>query len=620
MSTQITTVQAMFRTYLRPYWKWVALLILSYFGVSILTVVQPLIVAPVLDIVLATGGVSATEPLPAITSIADINLNNLGQYLFQWLERFQLSNWDVVLLLASAYLLVSLTLYGLNFAVYLIAIWIRVNSERDIQKDLFNHLLEHSLDFFHHKRTGELISRSEQDTRAVVSNLANIAQNSIVSTVLVLFYAALLIQTNFRLTTLILVAGFLHYALTQIIKNPIKDRVRDQFNIFAETTSFLQEILANIRVVKSFVAEAYEKSRLARLIQRLLVINLRFSIYKHVEEPVGQIINTITNVAILMLATAELFNGGLTISGFFLYLYIGRSILVPITDLGRTYTMVQTMLATSERVLSLFQERPKITSGPESIRTFRDSITFNKVRFRYGKGLVLEDVDFEVKRGEITALVGPSGAGKSTIVDLILRFYDPEQGGISIDGMDLRRVNLNSYRNLFGVVTQESLLFNDTVRSNITYPGLDLPMIEVEAAAKVANADQFIENLPLKYETLIGDRGVLLSGGQRQRLAIARAVVRKPEILLLDEATSSLDSESETLVQEAIDRVTVSTTAVIIAHRLSTIMNADKIVVINEGKIIDQGKHAELLSRCSLYIRLCDIQFGLKASELIKKP
>lgn len=611
--TKISDPWTLFKTYLRPHWKWVVLLVLAYFLVSLLTAFQPVIMAPMLNVVLDFASETVPPATESVTSVSQLDLNNLGQYLIRWLDQYKLTPWNIVWVLALSYLLVSVLLYALDFGVYLLAIWIRVNSERDIQQNLFSHLLSLSLDFYHRKRTGEIISRIDQDTRSTVASLANIARNLVVSSILVLVYGAMLVRTNFRLTIFIVVAGSLHYGITQLIRNPIRARVRDQFNIFADTTAFIQEIVANIRVVKSFVAERYEQSRLSKLLQRMLGINLRYSLFKHVEEPIGQIINALMNVAILMLATAELFNGGLSTTGFFLYLYIGRSILTPITNLTRTYTMIQTTLATSERVLDLFGEEPLVEGADHSVSELQEEISFKQVSFRYQTDAVLEDIDLQIKRGEITALVGPSGAGKSTITDLLLRFYDPEKGQVLLDGLDVRQMDLDAYRRLFGVVSQESQLFNDTVANNIAYPDIGVDLQAIENAAQVANALDFIQELPNGFQSLIGDRGVLLSGGQRQRLAIARAVVRSPQILILDEATSSLDSESEKLVQGAIDRVIKNATAVIIAHRLSTIISADKIIVIDDGRIVDQGKHDELLSRCQLYRKLCELQFGAEA-------
>ncbi len=604
---------AFFWTYLRPNLPLVLLLIFCYFLVSLLTAAQPLVMAPMLDIVL--GNLALENPVGSPETLGSLDLNNIGAYLLSILAGFELSQWQTVWAMAVAYLVISILLYLLNFGVYLLALWIRINSEREIQKDLFAHVISLSLDFFHRKRTGELISRLDQDTRATVSGLANIARSAVVSSFLALFYSALLIRTNVRLTIFIILAGALHYGLTQLIRNPIKQRVRDQFNIMADNTAYIQEVISSIRVVKSFAAEAYERMRLSNIVERLRVINLRYGVFKHVDEPVGQIINAISNVAILLLATQELFQGTLTPTGFFLYLYVGRAVLDPITDLARTYTVLQTTFATSERVRDLFSEQPSILSGQTPIQQLKEDIRFSNVGFSYADSPVLRDVDIQIRKGEVTALVGPSGAGKSTLFDLLLRFYDPGAGRILVDGVDLRALDLREYRQLFGVVSQESLLFNASVFDNIAYPGLGVSLADVKEAAQIANAEEFIERMPQGYESLIGDRGVLVSGGQRQRLAIARAVVRRPQILLLDEATSSLDSESEKLVQDAIDRAIRGTTAVIIAHRLSTVIHADQIVVLDQGRVVDQGRHNELLARCDLYRSLCELQFDLKTEE-----
>jgi subfamily B ATP-binding cassette protein MsbA len=380
----------------------------------------------------------------------------------------------------------------------------------------------------------------------------------------------------------------------------------------ADTRAYLQEVVTNIRVVKSFVAELYEASRLKEIISRLVKINLRYGVFKHIEEPISAAVNAVINVSILLFAANELFQGNLTTSGFFLYLYVGKSILTPLTTLTETYNNIQRMLATGERVQELFGEPVIIEPGPEAVLDFQDAIELNDVSFRYDDDLVIEAVNLQIRRGEIVALVGPSGAGKSTLTDLILRFYDPQKGNITFDGRDLREIDLDAYRRLFGVVAQDSQLFNTTIAENIAYSMDDAAIQDIRAAAEVANAHEFIQQLPDAYQTLVGDRGVRLSGGQRQRVAIARAVVRKPQILILDEATSSLDSESEKLVQDAIDRVIENTTAIIVAHRLSTVVHADKIVVLNEGRLEDQGRHEELLQRCDLYRHLCELQFGLE--------
>jgi subfamily B ATP-binding cassette protein MsbA len=270
-------------------------------------------------------------------------------------------------------------------------------------------------------------------------------------------------------------------------------------------------------------------------------------------------------------------------------------------------------VATSERVQELFAQTASVQSGRKVKNKFETAINFNNVSFAYGAERVLQGIQLEIKKGSIVALVGHSGAGKSTIADLVLRFYDPQSGRITIDDEDLRSLDLEAYRKLIGVVSQDSILFNSSVAENIAYPDGEFDQQRVQQAARIANADEFVKGMPEGYQTFIGDRGVLLSGGQKQRITIARAVYHEPQILILDEATSSLDTESERLVQQAIDNVIKKTTAIVIAHRLSTVIHADKIVVMDEGQIADQGKHKELLARCQIYIRLCELQFDTKA-------
>lgn len=605
-------LKALFLRYLRPYWVQVVLLLLGYFLLTSLTAIHPLLMSPILD--LAMGVEQAVEVAPLELSLTNLDLNNISQYFSAWLRLNQFSPWQTVLVLALVYLAVALLIYALEFGSYLLGIWIRVQSGRGMQRTLFEHILTHSLDFFHSMRTGEIISRLDKDTTAAVAGLEAIAKNIIIAPLFILFYGALLLRTNARLTLFILLAGLLHYALTQAIRNPIRNRVKDQFNIMADTSAYFQEIVSGIRVVKSFVSEAYETLRLKDIMQRLVDINFRFGVWKHIDEPVSKSINALTNVAILLLTANELFSGRLNVTGFLLYLYVGRAILDPLKTLTQTYNAIQITLSSGERVRELLAQLPTIVSGDQPVAEFRESLKLDGVSFRYAtlEDVVLEDISVDIRRGEIVALVGPSGAGKSTLTDLLLRFYDPQAGRITLDGRDLADLNLADYRRLFGVVAQENYLFNASVAENIAYAFPNASHEQIVQAAKIANAHEFIEEMPEGYNTLVGDRGVRLSGGQRQRVAIARAVVRQPQILILDEATSALDSVSEKLVQDAIDRVIHNTTAVVIAHRLSTVRGADKIVVMERGRVVDIGKHDELLARCELYQYLCELQFGVE--------
>lgn len=595
--------------YMRPYWPQMLLSLAMYFLASLLTAAQPMVTAPVLEI--AVHGPEAFSQLEAAPdSLLEVDLNNIGQYLLYQIFPEETSAWNVIVTAAVLYLIVSVVLYTLNFLVYLLGIWIRVRAGRGMQAALFSHVIGLSLDFFNRNRTGELISRLEKDTDAVMFGLETIVRSLVVSSVLVLLYGSLLLRTSLRLSVFVALAALTQYIFVQLVKRPTQRRVREQFNVQAEVASYFQEVISNIRIVKSFVAEYYESTRLASLSQKAIKAIFRFSFFKNIDEPVTFIINSVVNVAVLLFAANEFISGRLSTTGFFLYLYVGRAVLDPLTNLARSLKVIQTTVATSERVQEFFDETALVVSGEVVKAEFAQQISFENVSFSYGPEPVLKNVNINIQRGQMVALVGQSGAGKSTITDLILRFYDPQEGRITVDGVDLRSLDLPTYRRMIGVVSQDSILFNASVAENIAYPEKALDMARVRQAARVANAREFIERLVNGYDALVGDRGVLLSGGQKQRITIARAVYHNPRILILDEATSALDTEAERQVQQAIDNIIKDTTAVVIAHRLSTVIHADNIVVMDEGRIVDQGKHAELYERCKEYKHFCDLQFG----------
>jgi len=337
---------------------------------------------------------------------------------------------------------------------------------------------------------------------------------------------------------------------------------------------------------------------------------VRFGLYKHIDEPARNAANYMVEAAIVLVGAWELLAGRMGAPAFVLFMYVGRVILFQIGRLGTAWVEIQALLASSSRVTELLEVQPDVPDGAEAIDDFRDRLALRGVTFGYGDDeVVLDDIDLEIRRGEIVAVVGPSGIGKSTLADLVLRFYDPQQGVVTIDGRDIRRLRQSSYRALFGVVSQDAVLFNMTIRENIAHGRERLTDADIVAAARTANAHDFISEFPQGYDTVVAERGVRLSGGQRQRIAIARAIVGRPRILILDEATSSLDSESERLVQDAIDRVIVGSTSIVIAHRLSTVLHADRIVVLNERRIEAVAPHAQLLESSPTYSRLYHLQF-----------
>lgn len=601
------------KKYSKPYWKSFCLLMAVSFSVAFFTALLPLIFAPILDILLGKGFVIAPGGQGEF-SLDSLNLKNMGAAVLSWLGLDD--SYRSIIILCVIYLIVGCLKSLCNFGSYLSALWVRVRTARDMQFDLYRHILTLSLGFFTKQRTGELMSRMETDTTATTYGFDGIIRNIIQAPVLIVFYGVLLVRTSPKLALSAVVLALMHYGVTKGIQKPIRRYVADQFSALAELKARLQEAIQGIRIVKTFSAEKRELFRFKDSIRNLVVANMKFGIFKHVQQPTRSIVNHFVETCILMLGAYQVLSKQMEFTTFVMFIYVCRAITKPISSLGNTLTVVQSTLAASERVLKLFSERPKVADGAETISNFKTSIKLADVSFSYdNKIAVLSRIDLEVNKGEIVALVGPSGAGKSTLADLILRFYDPTSGEITIDGENLKEFKQTHYRRLFGMVPQEPLLFNATIRENIAY-GMDDPKEDaIIHAAKIANAHEFILELPNGYDTLVGDRGIRLSGGQRQRVAIARALVYGPEIILLDEATSSLDSESEKQVQQAIDRVIESNTGIVIAHRLSTIINADKIVVMDQGRILDQGRHSDLLERCSLYRKLCKIQFDLEGGD-----
>jgi ATP-binding cassette, subfamily B, bacterial MsbA len=593
--------------YLTPYWPAVTLLVVLTYVAMALAALLPVVMAPLLDVALGSPSASDTTRI----TWSALSLKNLGAAFFQWLGiRSVDDRFHAIVLLCVAYVVVGVVKGATDFGSYLLALWIRVRVGAAIQMDLFRHLMRLSMRFFTGQRAGELVSRLNTDTGAAAGGLETIVGTVLSAPVLIAVYGYLLVRTSPRLVVAALGAIVLHAAVTRFLRGPIRRLATDQFSVFADLAARFQEAVSSIRVVKSFGAERFEMARVARALDSVIGVNVKFGVYKHIEEPGRAIVNYVIEAVMLGLAAWELLAGRISAPAFFLFLYVGRAVMVQVGTLGSAYTRMQTTLAASARLDELFALAPEVTDGPGTIIEFRDRVVIENVSFDYGGERVLDRVDLEMRKGEFVALVGPSGAGKSTLADLLLRLYDPVAGRITIDGRDIRALRQDEYRRLFGVVSQEALLMNATVRENIAYGRDGLSEADIVRAARIANAHDFIMEFPDGYETLVGDRGVRLSGGQRQRVAIARAVVGQPSILILDEATSSLDSESERVVQQAIERATEGTTSLAIAHRLSTVLHADKIVVLGRGGVEAIGRHADLLASSETYGRLYRLQFN----------
>jgi subfamily B ATP-binding cassette protein MsbA len=606
--TDLRRLLRLLRTYVRPHWRAVVLLLVSSYVAMLLTGLMPLIMAPILD--LALGGMAGRAAPPRV-GLGNLNLGTLGAAVFQWLGvTGAASPQRAIVVLALAYVLVGLLKSAADFGNYLLGLWIRVRTSAAIQARLFEHLLSLSLGFFKRHRTGELVSRLETDATTTAAPLEVVLVSVVTAPVLIAVYGFLLVRTSPYLVLAAAGAGIAHYGITRFVKGPVRRLAREDLSMLGRLVAHFHEVLANIREVKALGIEALEISRARGTLQDLIRLRVRFGLYKHIDEPARSAANYVVEAAIVLVGAWELLAGRMGAPAFVLFMYVGRVILVQIGRLGSAWVEIQALLASSSRVTELLETRPDVVDGSEPIEDFRDGLALRGVTFGYGDGdVVLDDIDLEIRRGEIVAVVGPSGIGKSTLADLLLRFYDPQQGVVTIDGRDIRRLRQSSYRALFGIVSQDAVLFNMTVRDNIAHGRQGLTDADIVAAARTANAHDFISEFPQGYDTVVGERGVRLSGGQRQRVAIARAIVGRPRILILDEATSSLDSESERLVQDAIDRVIVGSTSIVIAHRLSTVLHADRIVVLNDRRIEAVAPHAALLESSPTYSRLYHLQF-----------
>jgi ATP-binding cassette, subfamily B, bacterial MsbA len=485
---------------------------------------------------------------------------------------------------------------------------------RDIRNAVYDHIAQLPLGFFQRTKTGQILSRVITDTAETRLVLTNIVTSSLQNSALVVSYFVFLFLISWKMTLMALVIiPILGGTLAPLLRKLRKGN-RRKGNQHGEMTSVVQETVSGIRLVKSFGAENVEVARFAEASGRYASLTVRLTRLSQLASPVTEVVGTTVATALLWFGAREvLVDRSMSGADLIAFLLYALRMLQPVKALSQLPTTAQSSFAAAERIFEILDSpsEAQMDKGTRDVATFESEIAFEDVSFSYGEGPVLSHVSFTARKGEVIALVGASGAGKSTLVDLIPRFYEVEEGRITIDGIDTRALKLPALRSLTGIVSQDTVLFNDTVRNNIAYGTVrSYTDAQVETAARAANAHAFIAELPDGYNTLLGERGTRLSGGQRQRLAIARALLRDPPILILDEATSALDTESERLVQEAVDRLLEGRTVFVIAHRLSTIVHADLILMLERGQIIERGTHAELLAAAGAYHRLYTLQFG----------
>jgi subfamily B ATP-binding cassette protein MsbA len=570
--------------YLRPYKRYMTVAVFGLAGGAVLGLVFPWIMQTLVDAVLAQGRPQAVSELNRIT-----------------------------LILVATFLLRGVFYFFQNYALAYTGERIVV----DLRRETYEHLHTLSLRFFSDRRVGELVSRLSSDVTLVRAALTNNVAQVLSQSVTFVGSLALMLVLNWRLTLFILVLAPL-VALTGAVfgrrLRRLSTAVQDQL---ADGTAMAEEALSGVRVVKAFTREPYESQRYAAQMERAFGATMALTRVRAAFGPLVTFLGFGALAGVLWFGGREVLAGRLTGGALIAFLVYGINIAGALGSFTSLYGQLQEALGASRRIFELLDEQPEIRDSPNArpLPAVAGRLAFQAVSFAYPAAggaaapAVLSDINLEIAPGEALALVGPSGAGKSTLFNLIPRFYDPTAGRICLDGHDLRAVSLASLRAQIGIVPQETHLFSGTVRENLLYGRLGATAEALAAAARAANADEFIARLPQGYDTLVGEKGVKLSGGQRQRIAIARALLKDPRLLLLDEATSSLDSESEHLVQEALDRLMAGRTSVMIAHRLSTIQRAHRIAVLNAGRLIELGTHAELLARGGTYASLYQMQF-----------
>ena len=481
---------------------------------------------------------------------------------------------------------------------------------RDARNLVYDKLQNLSLDYFTHKRSGELISRITNDVKLIETAVSYALTDLIYQLFEVVAFSAVIVVINWKMALGALVVLPMVAVPMIVVGKVLRKLSKKSQEKMADINSLLVETFTGVRIVRAFCAEGIELEKFKKQnhdYYRLAMKSIkRMLILGNTTELMG----VGTALFVIFYAGRQVIGGELSFGAFALFMAAFLSLIKPFKKLSQVNSITQQAVAASSRIYEILETSPTIKESLQAgqLGAFENSIVFENVNFSYTEHEILKDINLKVNKGEVLAIVGPSGVGKTTLVDLIPRFYDPKKGRVLIDGIDIKNVAFRSLRKQIGIVTQETILFNDTIKANIAYGKPEASREEIEQAATQAHAHDFIMLMPKGYDTMIGDRGARLSGGERQRLAIARALLKDPPMLILDEATSQLDSESERLVQEALDRLIRGRTVFVIAHRLSTVRNAQRIIVLDKGRIVEDGTHSELLSKGGLYKKLYQLQ------------
>ena len=594
--------------YAKPY-KW---LIPQYFIYTLLfvlfSVINLAVLAPLLNLLFKPPSTDVVE-----TAQGEPNLWSLEQFYAYLNEFIAAQTKEEALYTICLILIISVVLANLfNYLTLMLQAKARINAVTNLRNSVFNRITELDMGYFTDARKGDVMTKVSTDVQNIEATIVNSLTVLFKEPFLIMgyFFILFFISVELTLYTLLLVP-ISGSAISQIAKR-LKRRAQFTQESISRMTNILEETLSGIRVIKAFNAQWYTQKKFTDEAGVYAHQSMKMAIKSNLSAPLAQVLGTSMLCLILLIGGNMVLSDThqLDPSKFILFLITFGQLIVPAKNIANAFTNIHKGLVSSERVFQLIDTPIQVTdnANAKDLENFNSGISFKNVHFAYEDRKVLDDISFNIAKGSTVAMVGQSGAGKSTIADLLARFYNPAEGTIRVDGQNIKDITISSLRKKMGIVTQESILFNDTIRQNISFGKAGANLEEIIAAAKIANAHDFIMQLEKDYDTVIGERGSKLSGGQKQRMSIARALLKNPEILILDEATSALDSESEKLVQDAILNLTKNRTTLVIAHRLSTIQNADLILVLKEGKIIQSGTHMELIEEVGVYKTLLEIQ------------